>query len=133
MKTILFICIGNSGRSQMAEAFFESISGGWNTVSAGIRPDRRTHPLTIEVMKSVGIDLSERKPKPLTNKMLREAKLIIAMDSHVLGMIPRKYLPKTQNWRISGLLGKQPERVRQIRDQIRRKVEQLSRELSSQP
>jgi len=117
----------------MAEAFFEPISVGWNTLSAGIRPDKRIHPLTIAVMKSVGIDISERKPKPLTNKMLRDAELIIAMDSHVLSTIPRTYLPKTRNWRISGLLGKQPEQVREIRDQIRRKVEQLSRELSSQP
>jgi arsenate reductase len=117
----------------MAEAFFEPISGGWNTVSAGIRADRRIHPLTIAVMKSVGIDVSQRKPKPVTNKMLKDAELIIAMDSHVLSRIPRMYLPKTQNWRISGLLGKQPEQVRKIRDQIRRKVEQLSRELASQP
>jgi protein-tyrosine-phosphatase len=117
----------------MAEAFFEPISRLWNTVSAGIRPDKKIRPLTIEVLKSVRIDVSQRNPKPLTNRMLRDANLIIAMDSYVLSKMPRKHLLKTQNWKITSLLGKQPEQVRQIRDQTSRKVERLSKELSSQP
>lgn len=61
-KTVLFVCVGNSGRSQMAQAFFERTSPGWRTASAGVRPDTTVHPLTLEVMADVGIDPSHRRP-----------------------------------------------------------------------
>ena len=113
----------------MAEAFFHQASKGWNAVSAGIEPDRSLHQWTVEVMKEVGIDMSQRRPKLLTNEMLKEADRIVAMDSDVLNRIPPEFLSKAQNWNMRPLLGKGKEEVKQIRDEIKNKVQQLFREI----
>jgi protein-tyrosine-phosphatase len=126
-KTILFVCIGNSGRSQMAEAFYNRTSGKWKGASAGIKPDEEIHHMTIEVMREVGLDVCHKKPKQLTNKMLADANRVVVMDDRVLKQIPSKYLPKVENWGIPSLLGKPKAQVEQIRDEINRRVEQLSK------
>jgi arsenate reductase len=128
-KTVLFVCVGNSGRSQMAEAFFQQTSKGWNAVSAGVQPDESLHQWTVELMREVGIDMSRRRPKLLTGKMLKEADRIVAMDSDVLKRIPTEFLSKTESWNISPLVGKGIEEVRQIREDIKNKVQQLIREI----
>jgi protein-tyrosine-phosphatase len=115
----------------MAEAFFEQISGGWNALSAGIKPDERIHPWTLELMKEVRIDLSQRTPKLLTSKMMEEADRIVAMDSDALKQIPPTYLSKTENWNMSSLLGRRKKEVRQIRDEIKNRVELLSKAVAS--
>ena len=115
----------------MAEAFFRQVSKTWKAVSAGIEPDENIHPLTVETMKEVGIDVSRRKPKRLTTAMLKQADRVIVMDSQVLEGIPSPYRSKTVNWGIQSLLGKHEEQVRQVRDEIRRRVDQLSKELST--
>ncbi len=82
---ILFVCIGNSGRSQMAEAFLKRIAGStMNVMSAGINPDEKVHPKTIETMKKVGISVEQAKPKRLTTEMVKQADRIVVMDSKVL-------------------------------------------------
>jgi arsenate reductase len=126
-RTVLFVCVGNSGRSQMAEAFLQETSKRWNAVSAGIEPDKSIHQWTVELMKETGIDMNQRRPKLLTSEMLKEADRIVAMDSDVLKRIPPEFLSKTENWSISPLLGKEKEEVRQIRDEIKNKVQQLLR------
>ena len=78
-KTVLFVCIGNSGRSQMAEAFFNRLSKTWKAISAGTNPDDNIHPYTIRVMKEVGVDVSKQKPKLLTQRMIEKADKIITM------------------------------------------------------
>jgi arsenate reductase len=132
-KNVLFVCTGNSGRSQMAEAFFQQKAGKrvkeWNAVSAGIEPDESIHQWTVELMKEIGIDISQRRPKLLTSEMLKEANTIVAMDSTVLKQIPPEFLSKTENWNTSPLLGKGIEDVRQIRDEIKNKVQRLSKEI----
>jgi arsenate reductase (thioredoxin) len=125
----LFICVGNSGRSQMAEAFFERTGSGWNSMSAGTEPDKSIHPMTVEVMKEVGIDVSQGRPKRLTTRMLQLADKVIVMDSLIVRQIPSQYLSKTENWKITPLLGKDKAQAEEVRDEIRRKVERLSREL----
>jgi len=124
-KTVLFVCVGNSGRSLMAEAFFEQVSKEWSAASAGIKPDEKIHPWTVELMKEIGINMSQRRPRLLSSEMLKEADRIVAMDSDVLKQIPPECLSKTENWNISPLPGKRIEEVRQIRDAIRKKVQQL--------
>jgi arsenate reductase len=128
-KTVLFVCVGNSGRSQMAEAFFQQTSKGWNAVSAGIQPDESLHQWTVELMREVRIDMGRRRPKLLTTEMLKEAERIVAMDSDVLKRIPPEFLSKTENWNIGPLAGKGIEEVRQIREDIKTKVQQLVREI----
>jgi len=72
-KIVLFICVGNSGRSQIAEAFFNKLSKTGKAISAGTMPDDRIHPYTVQVMKEAGIDVSQQKPKPLTPEMIDKA------------------------------------------------------------
>ena len=83
-KLILFVCKGNSGRSQMAEAFFNHLSRSRKSISAGIEPDKKIHPWTIKVMEEVGIDVSKQKPKKLTKEMMERVDKIIVTDSKLL-------------------------------------------------
>lgn len=124
-KFILFICKGNSGRSQMAEAFFNHLSKTGKAISAGTEPDERIHPWTVQVMKEAGIDVSQQKPKLLTNELMEKADKIIVLDSDLLENILPDYLSKVDNWSIEKLLEKHIEQIREIRDQIKRKVEYL--------
>jgi len=124
--TILFICYSNSGRSQMAEAFFNSLSKEGKAISAGIKPDKKIHPWTMQVMKEIGLDVSHQVPKLLTNELVKKADKIIVMDADLLKIIPSKNLSKKiENWQIEEPLGKSLNRVRKIRDEIKEKVEQL--------
>ncbi len=123
--TILFICYSNSGRSQMAEAFFNFLAKKGKAISAGIKPDKKIHPRTVQVMKEIGLDVSQQGPKLLTDKLLEEADQIIVMDTELLKKIPKKNLAKTKYWQIEEPLGKSLEQVRMIRDEIKEKVEPL--------
>ncbi|MEA3454484.1 MAG: low molecular weight phosphatase family protein [Candidatus Caldatribacteriota bacterium] len=124
-KIILFVCKGNSGRSQMAEAFLNRFCKTAKAISAGVKPDEKIHPWTIQVMQEVGINVSQQKPKPLTEDLMKKADKIIAMDSDLIKDIPPKYLSKTENWRVEKLLGKSIEDVKKIRDEIGRKAKEL--------
>ena len=127
-KNVLFVCKGNSGRSQMAEAFFNFLSKRGKAISAGTSPDKEIHPWTIQLMREVGIDVAHQKPKLLTEELIRKADKIIIMDSDMLENIPSENLSKVENWQIEKLLGKPIERVREIRDKIKERVEQLIKE-----
>ena len=95
-KTVLFVCIGNSGRSQMAEAFFNKLSKTWKSFSAGTKPDDNIHPYTLRIMKEVEIDVSKQKPKPLTREILEKADKIITMGCGV-DAIPSNYRLKVED------------------------------------
>ena len=128
-RTVLFICKGNSGRSQMAETFFNYFAKTGKAISAGTKPDEKLHPWTIKVMKEAGGDISQQKPKLLTNEMMRNADRIIIMDSEISKNIPPEYLPKLKKWRIEKLLGKPIGQIRKIRDRIKKRVKQLIKEI----
>lgn len=129
-KTVLFVCIGNSGRSQMAEAFFNKLSKTWKAISAGTKPDDNIHPYTIRVMKEVGVDVSKQKPKMLTREMIEKTDKIITMGCGA-DVCPASYLPKVEDWAIEEPYGKPIDKVREIRDQIKGKVEKMIREIES--
>lgn len=125
MKTVIFACVHNAGRSQMAAAFFNSLAGreGLRAVSAGTQPGARVHPEVVEVMREVGIDLSGAQPQLLTDALAREAQLLVTMGCgeacpHVSGL-------KRDDWPLEDPKGQPLERVRVIRDDIRRRVETL--------
>jgi len=123
-KIVLFICVGNSGRSQIAEAFFNKLSKTGKAISAGTMPDDRIHPYTVQVMKEAGIDVSQQKPKPLTPEMIDKADKIITMGCGA-NVCPANYLPKIGEWKIEEPYGKPIKKVREIRDQIKEKVKKL--------
>ncbi len=131
-KLLLFICKGNSGRSQMAEAFFNSsnaVSKGWTAISAGTEPDPNLHPWTVEIMGELGFDLKDAEPKPATQEMMRRVERIILMDSDLLTFIPRDIFAKVDIWNIDKLYGKKKGEVRQISKEVRAKVEMLTASL----
>src|SRR4030042_670976 len=125
MKTILFVCVHNSGRSQMAEAFFNQLAQGKAmALSAGTDPDDAIDPTVIKVMQEIGIDLSTKKPKALTIEMLERADKVVTMGCGVEGVCPASFV-ETEDWGLEDPKGKPLERVREIRDEIRARVAQM--------
>jgi arsenate reductase (thioredoxin) len=118
MKTVLFICVHNSGRSQMAEAFFNKLAGGKATaISAGTEPSVQVNPTVINVMKEIGIDLSPNKPKKLTLELLQSADKAITMGCGVEKSCPAALIPM-EDWNLEDPNEKSIEEVRKIRDVI---------------
>jgi arsenate reductase len=129
MKKILFVCGHNAGRSQMAESFFNRMAKGKaKGFSAGTQPADKVNPVVVEAMREVGIDISRRKPKLLTRKMLESVERVITMGCSIEGVCPAGFVP-TEDWQLDDPEGKPLERVRQIRDEIKSKIETLVKEL----
>ena len=127
MKTVIFACVHNAGRSQMAAAFFNSIAKATeaSAISAGTEPGERVHPEVVSVMKEVGIDLSESRPQKLTEPVARGAYLLITMGcGDACPVVPGL---KRDDWPLPDPKGQPIERVRQIREDIKARVEQLVR------
>ncbi|MBW2995201.1 arsenate reductase ArsC [Candidatus Woesearchaeota archaeon] len=129
-KFILFVCVGNMGRSQMAEGFFNNISKKYKSISAGINAVHEMSPIIIDVMKEIGIDISKQRPKQLVADMVESASRIIAMGDDVKksNFLPVKL---AENWHIPDPIGKTPEQLKMIRDMIKEKVEKLINELEN--
>jgi arsenate reductase len=126
MKTILFACVHNAGRSQMSAAFFNAIADPAKAVgiSAGTEPGVRVHPEVVEAMKEVGIDLSAVKPQLITPKMAAEVNYLVTMGcGAVCPVIPQI---RREDWPLEDPKGKPVERVRQIRDDIRNRILQFA-------
>jgi len=129
MKTVFFVCVHNSGRSQMAEAFFNALTRGKaRAVSAGTKPAEQVNATVAAVMKEVGIDISRRKPKALTFEMMEKADRVITMGCGVEETCPASFAP-TEDWQLDDPEGRPIEDVRKIRDDIRARVAKLVREL----
>lgn len=120
---VIFACVHNAGRSQMAAAFYNSLTKGSDGISAGTQPGQRVHPEVVTVMREIGIDLSEVKPQLLTDEMASEANLLITMGCGEAC----PYVPglKREDWPLADPKGKSLDEVRKIRDEIRQKVEAL--------
>ena len=122
-KSVLFVCVQNAGRSQMAEGFFRKYAQqGYETISAGTVPISQINPIAVDVMKEVGIDISSQKPKDLTEDMMRNATTIVNMGCMDDKYCPALFLPKAIDWAIEDPKDKPIERVREIRDEIEKRV-----------
>lgn len=129
-KRILFVCVGNAGRSQMAAAFARKYGGERIEVfSAGTQPAVRIHPEVMQVMREKGLDLGHETPKLLNMEWAQTADAIITMGCSLEGLCPAPLLKKAVDWGLEDPKGKPLETVRQIRDQIERKVIALLDEL----
>jgi arsenate reductase len=130
MKRIMFVCVHNAGRSQMAEAFFNHIvKGKAKAISAGTQPSEKVNPIVVEAMRDVGVDISGHKPKMLTSEMLGNASRVITMGCSVEKACPASFVP-TEDWELEDPEGKPIEQVRQIRDEIRARVKTLVEEMA---
>ena len=129
MLNVLFVCTHNAGRSQMAEAFFNQMAKGKaKGFSAGTQPADKVNPIVVEAMREVGLDVSNQKPKMLTFEMVESADRVITMGCGVEGVCPASFVP-TEDWELEDPEGKPIERVRQIRDEVKARVEGLIKEL----
>lgn len=131
-RTVLFVCVGNAGRSQMAEAIFNKLKpSGFQAISAGTRPAREVNLLVIQALSEIGIDASTNRPKPISPQMIADAEKIITMGCEAAEFCPARFLPKIEDWKIEDPMGKSLDRIRSIRDAIRERVERLLQELES--
>ena len=125
MKTYIFACVHNAGRSQMAAAWFNRLAdpAKARAVSAGTSPGTRVHPEVLEVMKESDVDLSDARPQLLTAELARGASMLITMGcGEECPVVPGV---RRDDWPLEDPKGKPVELVRNIRDQVRSRVEAL--------
>jgi len=130
LASVLFVCVHNAGRSQMAAGFLNDLAGDRIEVrSAGSIPGDQVNPSAIEVMKEVGVDISDQKPKVLTTEAVQASDYVITMGcGDACPVFPgKKYL----DWALEDPAGKGVEAVRPIRDEIRTRIEALIAEIDT--
>jgi protein-tyrosine-phosphatase len=129
---VLFVCVHNAGRSQMAAALLERHAGGRVLVrSAGSEPARSLNPTVVEAMREIGIDISREFPKPLLDESVRAAEVVITMGcGDACPIYPGK---RYEDWNVQDPAGQDLETVRRIRDEIDLRVEMLIEELVPTP
>ncbi|MGD0166419.1 MAG: arsenate reductase ArsC [Gaiellaceae bacterium] len=125
---VLFVCVQNAGRSQMAEALFRlAVQGRHEARSAGTQPAASVHPEVVEAMAELAVDLSDRKPRRLEIADAEWADLVVTMGcGDACPVIPGK---RYVDWDLEDPAGQSLERVREIRDEIARQVEALLGEI----
>ena len=125
-KTILFVCIENAGRSQMAEGFFKKYAPSrFKTVSAGTKPAYQLNPIVVEAMKEVGIDISKQKSKELTDEMIRDSYKVVNMGCMDKNFCPTIFVPKVIEWNLEDPKWKSIAEVREIRDEIEKRIKEF--------
>ena len=126
MKKVLFVCVENAGRSQMAEGFAKKYGEGKiEASSAGNKPAQQVNPVVVEAMMEKGIDISKNKPKQLTFQMAQDADLIVTMGCNTQGICPGPFFKPTVDWALEDPKDKPIEKVREIRDDIEQRVKNL--------
>lgn len=133
-KVILFVCVGNAGRSQMAEGFFNQkyAPKGYRAISAGTRPVSQINPLAVQVMEEVGIDISSQKSKIITEDMIKSSEKSVNMGCMDKTECPLLFINNIVDWGIEDPKGKPLEKVRGIRDEIERRVKEIAQSLQRQ-
>ena len=129
---VLFVCVHNAGRSQMAAGFLDALAGGRvRVLSAGSEPATALNPAVNEAMAEVGIDLSRERPKPLTDDSVRAADVVSTMGcGDACPLYPGK---RYEDWELEDPDGKDLDTVRRIRDDIEGRVRSLVEEIAPGP
>jgi arsenate reductase len=129
MTTVIFACVHNAGRSQMAAAWFNALAdqSKAHAISAGTEPGSQVHPEVLDAMREVGIDLASAKPQLLTATMIADAKKLVTMGCGEACPVAPSWVAR-DDWPLEDPKGKPIERVREIRDEIRERVRTLLRD-----
>ena len=131
-KNVLFVCVENAGRSQMAEAFFKKYSKHqFNVISAGTSPSSNLNPVVVSVMAEIGIDLQHQQPQLLSPSMIENSNKTVNMGCIDKKSCPSLFVKYVDDWNIDDPKGKSIEYVRKIRDQIKNDVLNLLDSLES--
>lgn len=129
-KKILFVCVENAGRSQMAEGFFRKYSTSeYEPQSAGTIPTATVNPLAVEAVREAGIDISSQKPKLISDSMIKEDAMIVNMGCMDTGSCPALFVNDVVDWSIPDPKGKPLDEVRKIRDLIEKRIQELCKTL----
>jgi arsenate reductase len=133
-KVVLFVCVENAGRSQMAEGFFNRryAPEGYRAISAGTRPASQINPLAVQAMNEVGIDISSQKSKIITEDMIKSSEKSVNMGCIDKTECPMLFINNVIDWGIEDPKGKPIEKVREIRDEIERRVKEIAQSLQRQ-
>ena len=128
MPSVLFVCVHNAGRSQMAAGFMSTLSGGKvEVLSAGSAPKDSINPIAVEAMAEVGIDIANNVPKILTTEVVQHSDVVITMGcGDTCPFFPGK---RYEDWVLDDPAGQGIESVRVIRDEIKKRVEDLLKEI----
>jgi len=128
MPSVLFVCVHNAGRSQMAAGFMTVLSGGKvEVLSAGSAPKDSINPIAVEAMAEVGIDIANNVPKVLTTEAVQQSDVVITMGcGDTCPFFPGK---RYEDWVLDDPAGQGIESVRVIRDEIKKRVEDLLKEI----
>ena len=126
--TVLFVCVHNAGRSQMAAGFMAELSGGRvEVLSAGSEPADQINPIAIEAMAEEGIDIADNVPQILTTESVRDSDVVITMGcGDSCPIVPGK---RYEDWELEDPAGKDIVTVRRVRDDIKSRVEALLAEI----
>lgn len=130
--TVLFLCVHNAGRSQMASGWMQHLAGDRiEVMSGGSSPGSQINPSAIEAMREVGVDITDQFPKPWTNETVGAADVVVTMGcGDACPVIPgRRYL----DWELDDPAGKDVVQVRPVRDEIEQRVRRLMAELGVDP
>ena len=131
-KNILFVCVENAGRSQMAEAFFKKYAKNqFHVISAGTSPSSHLNPVVVSVMNELGIDLKNQKPQLLSSSMIKNSNKTINMGCMDKESCPSLFVKDVDDWNIEDPKGKSIEDVRKIRDQIKNDILNLLNSIES--
>lgn len=125
MKTVIFACVHNAGRSQMAAAWFEALADPTKAraLSAGTEPGVRVHPEVLEAMREVGVDLADSRPRKLTDDLAAQADMLVTMGcGEACPVVPGA---ERDDWPLEDPKGQPLPRVREIRDEIAQRVRRL--------
>ena len=138
MADVLFVCVHNAGRSQMAKALFNQAATRLGLSlcadSAGTEIGSHVHPEVVEVMRELGLDVSNERPKVITNEMAQQAKKVVTMGCQVdAGVCPAVFIKGVEDWGLPDPKNQPVEQVRAIRDTIRRKVDELLASMAQSP
>ena len=131
-KNVLFVCVENAGRSQMAEAFFKKYAKNqFNVISAGTSPSSHLNPVVVSVMNELGIDLENQKPQLLSSSMIENSNKTVNMGCMDKESCPSLFVKDVDDWNIEDPKGKSIEDVRKIRDQIKNDILNLLNSIES--
>jgi len=129
VTNVLFVCIGNQGRSVIAERLFRDAADGTHEArSAGAAPGVAVHPVAVEALAEVGIDASDHVPRKLDGELMAWADVVVAACDGACPVVPGK---RNENWHLPDPMGRPLAEVRVIRDDIKRRVDTLLDELAT--
>ena len=132
-KNVLFVCVENAGRSQMAESFFKKFTKDrFNVISAGTIPSKNLNPIVVQVMKEIGIDMTSQSPKTISNSMIDNSFKTINMGCMDKESCPALFVKDVIEWNIQDPKEKTIVEVRKIRDQIKSEVLNLIKSIDNE-